>query len=147
MIEFEGVYETYPNGFEAVKDFTLTLPDGETLVLLGTSGSGKTTTMKMVNRLIDPTKGRIKIDGVDIMKQDPIALRRGIGYAIQHIGLFPHMTVAENIGVVPKLLEWSDDRVAARVDELLTMVGLAPGRITLNTRAIRGICRMLDTLM
>jgi osmoprotectant transport system ATP-binding protein len=126
VIEFDGISKTYPNGFEAVKDLSLSLSDGETLVLLGTSGSGKTTTMKMVNRLIEPTKGRILIDGIDIMQQDPIALRRGIGYAIQHIGLFPHMTVAENIGVVPKLLEWSDEKIAARVDELLTMVGLAP---------------------
>jgi osmoprotectant transport system ATP-binding protein len=126
VIEFDGVCKTYANGFEAVRDLSLTLADGETLVLLGTSGSGKTTTMKMVNRLIEPTRGRIRINGVDVMDQDPIALRRGIGYAIQHIGLFPHMTVAENVGVVPTLVGWHADRLGARVDELLAMVGLEP---------------------
>jgi len=100
--------------------------EGETLVLLGTSGSGKTTTLKMVNRLIEPSSGRILIEGTDIMEQDPILLRRRIGYAIQHIGLFPHMTVGENIAVVPKLLNWSRQRTAERMDELLSMVGLEP---------------------
>ena len=127
MIVFEQVCKTYPGGTEAVRDLALEIPEQETLVLLGTSGSGKTTTMKMVNRLIEPTKGRILIGGEDIMAQDPIALRRRIGYAIQHIGLFPHMTVAENIAVVPKLLQWSQDRIVERIDQLLNMVGLEPG--------------------
>jgi osmoprotectant transport system ATP-binding protein len=96
------------------------------LVLLGTSGSGKTTTMKMVNRLVEPTAGRILIDGTDIMERDPIELRRGIGYTIQNIGLFPHMTVAENIAVVPGLLGWESEKTNLRIDELLTMVGLEP---------------------
>jgi len=127
LIRFDHVCKTYPGGTEAVRDLTLTIEEGETLVLLGTSGSGKTTTMKMVNRLIEPTRGRIFIQDRDIMDQDVIALRREIGYAIQHIGLFPHMTVAENISVVPKLMRWEADRIDRRVDELLDMVGLGSG--------------------
>ena len=126
MIVFEQVCKTYPNGVEAVRELSVHLREGETLVLLGTSGSGKTTTMKMVNRLIEPTRGRILIGGKDIMDQDPIELRRRIGYAIQHIGLFPHMSVAENIAVVPKLLQWSRSKIAQRIDELLHLVGLEP---------------------
>ncbi|NQU76684.1 MAG: betaine/proline/choline family ABC transporter ATP-binding protein [Planctomycetes bacterium] len=126
MIAFEQIYKTYPGGTEAVRNLTLEVAEGETLVLLGTSGSGKTTTMKMVNRLIEPTSGRILIDGQDIMDQDPIELRRRIGYAIQHIGLFPHMSVAENIAVVPKLLQWSQSRIDERINQLLKMVGLEP---------------------
>jgi len=126
MITFENVSKTFPGGVTAVRDLSIEVVRGETLVLLGTSGSGKTTTMKMVNRLIDPTSGRILIEGKDIMEQDPIALRRGIGYAIQHIGLFPHMTVAENIAVVPNLLGWPKSKTATKTEELLRMVGLEP---------------------
>ena len=126
MIVFDKVSKTYPGGVEAVCELSMEVIEGETLVLLGTSGSGKTTTMKMVNRLIEPTAGRILVDGTDVMEQNPIELRRQIGYAIQHIGLFPHMTVAENISVVPRLLRWSTERIAERVDELLTIVGLDP---------------------
>jgi len=126
LITLEQVCKTYPGGVEAVKDLSMEVRDGETLVLLGTSGSGKTTTMKMVNRLIDPTSGRILIDGSDVMEADPIELRRKIGYAIQHIGLFPHMTVAENIAVVPRLLRWSRQQVDERVDQLLAMVDMEP---------------------
>jgi len=126
LIEFERVSKTYSGGVEAVNDLSLKVAEGETLVLLGTSGSGKTTSMKMVNRLIEPTSGRILIDRRDVMKRDPIELRRTIGYAIQHIGLFPHMTVGENIAVVPRLLKWSRERILSRIDELLTMVGLGP---------------------
>ena len=126
MIAFEHVSKTYPGGVEAVRELSMEVPEGETLVLLGTSGCGKTTTLKMVNRLIEPTDGRILIGGDDIMGRDPITLRRGIGYAIQNIGLFPHMTVAGNIAVVPRLLGWPADRITRRVDELLTTVGLEP---------------------
>lgn len=126
MITFDHVSKIYPGGVDAVSELSLEVAEGETLVLLGTSGSGKTTTMKMVNRLIEPTSGRILVEGTDIMAQDPVALRRRIGYAIQHIGLFPHMTIAENIAVVPRLLQWSREQVAERVDRLLTMVGLEP---------------------
>ena len=126
MIRFEHVSKTYPGGVEAVRDLTLEVAEGETLVLLGTSGSGKTTTMKMVNRLIDPSSGRIDINGTDIMEQDPIELRQSIGYAIQNIGLFPHMTVAQNIAVVPNLLKWQTDQIQERVESLLNMMGLTP---------------------
>lgn len=127
MIQFQQVNKTYASGIHAVRDLTLTVERGETLVLLGTSGSGKTTTMKMVNRLLEPTSGQIKVAGRDIMGLDPIELRRGIGYAIQHIGLFPHLNVRQNIGVVPELIGWPGSRISKRVDELLTLVGLAPG--------------------
>lgn len=127
MIRFENVGKRFPGGVDAVVDLTLAVVPGETLVLLGTSGSGKTTTMKMVNRLIEPTSGRILVDGTDVMRLDPIALRRKIGYAIQHIGLFPHMTVAENVTVVPRLLGWTGERIASRADEMLSLVGLEPG--------------------
>lgn len=126
MIVFEHVCKTFPGGVEAVRDLSLEVAEGETLVLLGTSGSGKTTTLKMVNRLIEPTGGRILVNATDIMDQDPVGLRRGIGYAIQRIGLFPHMTVGENIGVVPALLDWPREQIAERVDTLLAMVGLEP---------------------
>lgn len=111
---------------DAVRDLSMHVADGETLVLLGTSGCGKTTTLKMVNRLIEPTRGRILIDGKDVTEQDPVALRRGIGYAIQHIGLFPHMTVAGNIAVVPRLLDWPPRKIDERIDQMLTMMGLEP---------------------
>jgi len=126
LIAFDRVSKTYPGGVEAVRNLSLEVQDGETLVLLGTSGSGKTTTMKMVNRLIDPTSGSVLLDDVDVMEQDPIRLRRKIGYAIQHIGLFPHMTVAENVSVVPNLLRWPRPELHEWVGELLTKVGLPP---------------------
>lgn len=126
MIEFDRVSKVYPGDVRAVNDLTMKVEEGETVILLGTSGCGKTTTLKMVNRLIEPTSGRILLDGVDVMDQDPIELRRQIGYAIQHIGLFPHMTVGENIAVVPILLRWQRDKIASRIDELLTLVGLEP---------------------
>jgi osmoprotectant transport system ATP-binding protein len=126
MVVFDDVSKEYPNGVVAVAGLSLEIADGEAMALVGTSGCGKTTTLKMVNRLIEPTRGRILIDGENILEQDPIQLRRGIGYAIQEIGLLPHMTVAENIAIVPNLLKWPEARVEERVDELLRMVGLAP---------------------
>lgn len=126
MITLKAVSKTFANGTKAVCDLSMEIAEGETLVLLGTSGSGKTTTMKMVNRLIEPTSGRIFINGKDIGRQEPIQLRRKIGYAIQHVGLFPHMTVAENIAAVPKLLRWSVSKIDERVNTLLEMVGLEP---------------------
>jgi len=126
MIEFQEVSKTFPGGVEAVKELSFTVEEGETLVLLGTSGSGKTTSMKMINRLVDPTGGQILVDGTDVMQQSAIDLRRKIGYAIQHIGLFPHLTVGENIATVPDLLGWDENQKHARSDEMLTMVGLEP---------------------
>ena len=126
MIRFEHVTKRFSGGVEAVADLSLAIAEGETLVLLGTSGSGKTTSMKMVNRLVEPTSGRVLVEGTDVTGLDPIALRRRMGYAIQHIGLFPHMSVAENVAVVPRLLRWPNRRIAERVDELLAMVGLEP---------------------
>jgi osmoprotectant transport system ATP-binding protein len=111
---------------EAVSDLSLEIPAGEICVLVGPSGCGKTTTMKMINRLIEPTAGRILIDGEDVMTLPAVELRRRIGYVIQQVGLFPHLTVAENVAVVPRLLRWSESQVRARVDELLELVRLAP---------------------
>lgn len=126
MIELRKVSKIYPNGVKAVSELSLKIQEGETLVLLGTSGSGKTTTMKMINRLIELTSGKIFIDGNDIAAQNPIQLRRKIGYAIQHIGLFPHMTIEDNIAVVPRLLKWDENEIQKHCEQLLNMVGLQP---------------------
>jgi osmoprotectant transport system ATP-binding protein len=112
----------------AVDRLSLDIPDGTTCVLIGPSGCGKTTTMRMINRLIEPTSGRIILDGEDVTAIDPVALRRRIGYVIQQIGLFPHMTIAANIATVPRLLGWDQAKIDARIDEMLTLVGLEPGR-------------------
>jgi osmoprotectant transport system ATP-binding protein len=128
MIRLEGVTKRYPNGQVAVDDLTLEVPEGEICVLVGPSGCGKTTTMKMVNRLIEPTRGRIFLDGDDVTRVDPVKLRRRIGYVIQQIGLFPHMTIADNVGTVPRLLGWDRSRIRTRVDELLALVGLEPAQ-------------------
>lgn len=126
-IVLEHVSKTYPGQKEpAVEDVSLTIPAGEIVVFVGPSGSGKTTTMRMINRLIEPTSGRITIGGKDALSIDPNKLRQSIGYAIQQAGLFPHMTVAQNIAVVPKLLKWDRKRIADRVEDLLDTVGLDP---------------------
>jgi len=109
-----------------VNDLSLEIPEGETVVLVGPSGCGKTTTMRMINRLIEPTGGTITVDGRDVLRQDPVQLRRSIGYVIQSIGLMPHRTVAQNIATVPKLVGWDDRRVADRVDELIGIFELDP---------------------
>src|SRR5438270_9612845 len=108
----------------AVGDLSLEIRRGETVVLVGPSGCGKTTTMRMINRLIEPTSGTITVDGRDVMRQDPVELRRGIGYVIQSIGLLPHRTVAQNVATVPKLVRWDDARIAKRVDELMGIFSL-----------------------
>ena len=123
MIHVESLTKRYDRR-AAVDALTLTVESGELVVLLGGSGSGKTTTLKMINRLIEPTSGSITLDGADTSTLRPHELRRQIGYAFQQVGLFPHMTVAENIGVTPTLLGWPPDRIGARVDELLTLVEL-----------------------
>lgn len=127
MIKLENVTKIYPGTTApAVNDLTMEVPEGETCVLIGPSGCGKTTTMKMINRLIEPTEGRILVDGQNVMEQDPVELRRDIGYVIQQIGLFPHMTIEDNIAVVPQLKGWDKARTSTRIDELLAMVSLEP---------------------
>jgi osmoprotectant transport system ATP-binding protein len=125
-IRLEGVSKVYPDGTVGVAELDLTFAAGELTVLVGPSGCGKTTTMKMINRLIEPTTGRILLDGEDVTQADPDLLRRRIGYVIQSIGLFPHQNVRANVGTVPRLLGWDKRRIRARVDELLTTVGLDP---------------------
>lgn len=127
MIELEAVSKSYANApGPAVESLSLTIGDESLHVLLGESGSGKTTVLKMINRLIDPSSGQIRLDGDDIHSLDPISLRRRIGYAFQGVGLFPHMTVGENVAVVPRLLGWSEADISARIDELLALVGMTP---------------------
>jgi osmoprotectant transport system ATP-binding protein len=128
VVAFEHVTKRYggPDAAPAVSDLTLTVPAGEICVLVGPSGCGKTTSMKMVNRLIEPTSGRITIGGQDVASLPAVELRRRIGYVIQQVGLFPHLTVGENVAVVPRLLRWSADRVRTRTDELLDLIGLEP---------------------
>ncbi|GAA4491848.1 ABC transporter ATP-binding protein [Microbacterium panaciterrae] len=127
-LELDGVTKQYPGqSAPAVDDFSMRIEPGELVMFVGPSGCGKTTTMKMVNRLIEPTSGSIRIDGKDILSLNPNDLRRHVGYVIQQIGLFPHRTIAENIATVPKMLGWKKDRIAERVDELLRTVQLDPG--------------------
>lgn len=126
MVRFERVSKVYAGGVKAVDDFNLAVGRGELICLIGPSGCGKTTTMKMVNRLHEPTSGTIYVNGKNIMQTDPVQLRRGIGYVIQQIGLFPHMTIAQNVELVPRLLGWDAPKRRKRVDELLPMVDLDP---------------------
>lgn len=129
MIRLEGVTKTYEGGdAPAVDGLTLDVPAGEVVILLGPSGCGKSTTLRMINRLIEPDAGTIELNGTDVETLRPEDLRRGIGYAIQGVGLFPHWTVHENVGTVPWLLGWDQERIDRRVDELLRLVGLAPER-------------------
>jgi osmoprotectant transport system ATP-binding protein len=126
-IELRDVTKNYPGqAAPAVEDFSIDVKPGELIMFVGPSGCGKTTTMKMINRIIEPTSGSIQIDGKDVLSLNPHDLRRHIGYVIQQIGLFPHMTIAENIAVVPKLLGWSKARISSRVEELLSIVQLDP---------------------
>ncbi|MBM7693160.1 osmoprotectant transport system ATP-binding protein [Peribacillus deserti] len=126
MITFKHVEKKYPDGFTALKDINFEIQEGELVALIGPSGCGKTTTMRMVNRLTEPTSGQILINGEDISKIDPVQLRRNIGYVIQQIGLLPHMTIEDNITLVPRLKGWDKERYVNKVDELLNMVGLDP---------------------
>ncbi len=126
MIRLENVSKQFAGGSNAVLDLTLEIREGETAVLIGPSGCGKTTTLRMINRLLDPDRGRILVDGVDTRGVDPAALRLKMGYVIQQTGLFPHMTVGENVGTVPRLWKWDAHRIKKRVDELLELVSLDP---------------------
>ncbi|WP_420594974.1 ABC transporter ATP-binding protein [Deinococcus sp.] len=133
MIELRHLEKRYDspatgNPFYAVKDLSLTFPDGEITALLGPSGCGKTTTLRMINRLIEPTAGHILIDGQDVMELRPEELRRRVGYVIQQIGLFPHLTIAQNVATVPELLGWPKAKTQARVGELLALVELEPNQ-------------------
>jgi osmoprotectant transport system ATP-binding protein len=126
LITFEGVTKRYPGGTVAVDHLDLEIPAGQTMVLVGPSGCGKTTTLRMINRLVEPTEGRILLDGRDISLTDASSLRRGIGYVIQQTGLFPHRTVEGNIATVPLLNGWSKAKARERAHELIDLVGLDP---------------------
>ncbi len=151
MIRFDNVSKVYPGGGTAVKGLHLEVEPGEFVCLIGPSGCGKTTTLKMINRLQEPTSGTIYVSGKDIMKQDPVQLRRGIGYVIQQIGLFPNMTIGENIAVVLKLLGWPKEKRRQRVDDLLPLVGMDadqyrdryPGQLSGGQQQRVGVLRAL----
>jgi len=124
LITFENVTKQYPGGTVAVDGLNLEVPAGQTMVLVGPSGCGKTTSLRMINRLIDPTSGRILLDGKDIQQSNPATLRRGIGYVIQQAGLFPHRTIVDNIATVPLLIGWTKAKARDRARELMDLVGL-----------------------
>ena len=150
-ISFDNVSKRFPGAqAPAVDALSLEIFEGETVVLVGPSGCGKTTTMKMINRLVEPSAGTILVDGSNVLRQDPVSLRRRIGYVIQSIGLLPHRTVAQNIGTVPKLLGWDETRIRARTDELAAMFGLDPellprypGELSGGQRQRVGVARAL----
>jgi osmoprotectant transport system ATP-binding protein len=152
VITLEHVTKRYPGtGVVAVDDLSLHIPEGLTVALIGPSGCGKTTTMRMVNRLVDPTAGRILVNGEDVTHVDPVALRRHIGYVIQQVGLFPHMSIAQNVAAVPNLLGWDRARIIRRTEELLQLVGLEPremldrypGQLSGGQRQRVGVARAL----
>lgn len=126
MIEFRNVRYSPDGKRDVLSHLNLAVEAGETLVLLGRSGCGKTTTLKMINRLIDPTEGEVLVEGRSVLEWDPIRLRRGIGYVIQEVGLLPHLTIERNIGLLPRLEGWPPKRTRQRVEELLEMVALDP---------------------
>lgn len=127
MIKFENVSMAY-GATDVLHDISMEIKEGQLAVLIGPSGCGKTTSLQLINRLIDPTKGKISIGGVDIKTTDPVTLRRGIGYVIQEIGLFPHMTIEQNIEIVPRLLKWPPEQRKKRTLELLELVGMDPDK-------------------
>src|SRR6476620_6228449 len=150
-IVFDRVTKRYEGRDQAaVEELSLTIPAGEICILVGPSGAGKTTAMKLVNRLIELDSGDIRIDGTSVRDQDVVELRRGIGYVIQQVGLFPHMTVADNIGTVPRLLGWDKKRTRARTGEFLELVGLErdygkrfPAQLSGGQRQRVGLARAL----
>jgi osmoprotectant transport system ATP-binding protein len=129
LVELHEVKKRFPNGAVALDGVSLSVDAGRVLVLLGTSGSGKTTALKLVNRLLAPDSGRVRVFDEETAAADPIALRRRIGYVIQEVGLFPHLSVAENVSLVPRLLGWDAERRRARARELLLLLGLEPERV------------------
>lgn len=153
-IEFQSVRKAFPKSrTKAVDDVSFTVEEGEFITILGPSGCGKTTLLKMINRLYEPDKGSIYLYDSEIAKQDAVALRRTIGYVIQQVGLFPHMTIEQNIAVVPKLLKWDKDKIAQRVDVLLDTVGLSaedfkhryPSQLSGGQQQRVGLARALAT--
>ncbi|MBA3552471.1 MAG: betaine/proline/choline family ABC transporter ATP-binding protein [Actinobacteria bacterium] len=151
MISLQHVSKRFgSDGAPAVADLSMEIEEGETVVLVGPSGCGKTTTMKMINRLIEPTSGSIVVNGTDVLRQDPVQLRRGIGYVIQSIGLLPHRTIAENMATVPRLVGWDDARIHKRVEELTAILELDqellhryPGELSGGQRQRVGVARAL----
>jgi osmoprotectant transport system ATP-binding protein len=150
-IEFHNVVYRVSNGKTLLSDLNLEVHRGETLILLGRSGCGKTTTLKLINRLLDPTEGQVMVEGTATVDWDPIRLRRQIGYVIQEVGLFPHYTIEENVGLVPSLEGWLPEKIKARAHELLDMVGLNherfatryPGELSGGQRQRVGVARAL----
>ncbi|TMH64361.1 MAG: ATP-binding cassette domain-containing protein, partial [Betaproteobacteria bacterium] len=129
MIDLDALTKSFPGAPRpAVDRLTLSIPAGEVCVLIGPSGCGKTTTMRMINRMIEPDAGTIMVEGRNVLHVDPVELRRSIGYVIQQVGLFPHWSIADNIATVPRLLGWEPKRTGARVDELLALVGMEPSQ-------------------
>jgi len=128
VIRLESITKRFPDGRVAVDNLDLEVDEGDVCMLVGPSGCGKTTTLKMINRLVEPSSGRIYLDGDDVTTVDPVGLRRRIGYVIQQVGLFPHQNVAANVATVPRLVGWDRQRAKARVDELLQLVGLDPAQ-------------------
>ena len=153
MISLRNVSKVFPGTSDpAVRNLSLEIAEGDVVVLVGPSGCGKTTTMKMINRLIEPTSGSIEVDGSDVLARDPVELRRSIGYVIQSIGLMPHRTVAQNIEMVPKLLAWEQDRIEARTKELIEILDLDrdllpryPNELSGGQRQRVGVARALAT--
>ena len=150
MIRFDHVSKTYPGGTRAVEDFSLTVEQGSTTVLLGTSGCGKTTLMRMVNAMVTPTSGRVFVRGQDVASEDPVRLRRSIGYVLQEGGLFPHRSIADNIATVPRLEGATKQTSRERALELLTLVGLDremadrdPAQLSGGQRQRVGVARAL----
>jgi osmoprotectant transport system ATP-binding protein len=148
VIELAGVSKRYGDAY-AVKEVTIHVARGEFVAVLGESGSGKTTLVKMINRLVEPDGGIVRVAGKDVRGEDVVALRRRIGYVIQHVGLLPHLTVADNVATVPRLLRWTDDAIRARVAELLALVGLPdmgdrfPDQLSGGQRQRIGLARAL----
>ena len=151
LIQLRDLTKTYAGGRHAVRGLTLDIMEGEFLVIIGESGCGKTTTLNMINRLTEPSSGSIGIDGEDALKGDAVALRRHMGFVFQAVGLFPHMTIAENIGIAPRLLGWKPGEISARTEELLGLVRLEaaqfrdrfPGQLSGGQRQRVGLARAL----
>ncbi len=138
-VDLQDVRKTYPGGTAALDGVSFAVPEGRVLVLLGTSGSGKTTALKTINALVRPDSGRVVVLGRDVREWDPIELRRRIGWVIQEVGLLPHLTIADNVALVPRLLGWTEERRRARARELLTLCRLEPSRFeSLHPRELSG---------